>query len=316
MRMEELVETLDVSTEQKTRLLEDPPDDLSFHTAFSSCWAFPSSPNTSFPGDINVNSNHHDQDQMQMQVSPSKNANGIMGGSSSAFTRNAVSPISPIKGLSDSFANVKEEESNSTSKPAGSACAKETQPQARFVPIDTTPHFGRDADTPIPMDPNTDDPDLLKSMEHEDLLNSMDSEVIASTMEGFFSSAMKAVTDFVDRRNDHLHTTIPDEITKRKMALKAMSLACVVFLSTEFLNKDEVGNATVSAGGVALLDHDDLLIGDAKEATFDQPCTMADLRQILFWFMIMVQGQNYVTNYKSRRRRKSRSWKTRVKALK
>jgi hypothetical protein len=280
MRMEELIEKLNVSSEQKASLLEDPPDDLSFHSAFSS-WTVPPSPSTSLPGNINLNRN---------KVTPVKTA---MGGLLSAFTR-GISPMSPMKALPTSFSNT---EGEAPSKAANVVTpVAMAQPQDRFVPIDTSSF---DRETPIPIDPESDYSKSQDVMYGDELLEDFDVELIASTMEGFLASTIQAVSEFVDRKKENLRQ-LPDEVMKRKMALKAMSLACTIFLSSKLMNEHENG---------------DLEALSTQSSVVDKPCTISDLQQILFWFMFMVQGQNYVTNYKSKRRRKSRSWKSRVKAL-
>jgi len=272
MRLEELVQTLNVPTEQKTRILEDPPDDLSFHSALTSWVTPPPSSNNRLPGNINL-------DDKEEQAHS-------MGGLLSAFSR-SVSPLS--KGAT----SFQEDEES----PASISPTAECQFKDGFVPI-IEPSFDR-ANTPIPMDPELGFAGKTTVMNGDELLDDFDEEVIATTMEGFFASAVNAISDFVDRRKEDLRQ-IPDEVMKRKMALKAMSLACTVCVSSKMIS-EHYEDATEKAAIIPEV---------------NGPCTLADFQQALFWFLLMVQGQNYVENYKkSKRRKKSRSLRSRVKAI-
>lgn len=283
MRMEELVGTLNISSDQKSRILEDPPDDLSYYSSFSWTGFGPSPPTltdtSNLPASINLD-----------HKSPAM----------STITGAGVTP-SPMIGKTISKLKV-ETPLLVASLANASICTPTTmtRPQDRTIASDES-----EPASPIPIDPEAQSSKSPHFLEIDDLIEDFDAELISSTMDGFFAVAMQSVSQFVEKRKHHLRQ-LPDEVMKRKMALKAMSLASIMFLSSTIMHSQGEDSEDESGEEV---------FNSSSPSTADKPFSMTDLQQVLFWFMFMIQGQNYVTKHKSRSKRKSRTWKSRVKAM-
>jgi len=245
MRMEELVDDLNVSTDEKARIKQKPYDDLSFQSIFSR--AFTPAGNA-LPSNVDV-------DEVR---SPAMSA---MTGSPS-----------PSATVVDSFLQF-----DSVDTPTATASRK---------------HCSSSEDKSQCASPVLVDPEAESETDNVKEVSADEMELIASVMGGFFDSALEAVSDYLEKRN----IKFSGEVEKRKMALKAMSCACSLFLSQATnLDEEEYEEA----------------INDASSG--DVPFNASDLQQILLIFMILVQGQSIVTKHQSKRKR--RTWRSRVKAL-
>lgn len=230
MRMEELIEDLNVSTDQKARIIHDPHDDLSFHSAFASVF---SPPGKALPSDI------------------------VIG--------DITSPESAITG-------------------ASSPCSFGATPRKHYRSLEDI--FQRAS--PVPADAE----EVLTSGA-EVAMDVDEMELVASAMAGFFSTALDAVDEFLEKKESKIY----GKDAKRKMALKAMACVSALFLSTHATNLDE----------------EEVEDAAALASVADEPFTASDLQQVLLIFMVLVQGQNIVNKHKSKR--KGRTLKSRVKVI-
>ena len=244
MRMEELVENLNVSTDEKARIIQEPRDDLSFNSAFSS--AFTTAGNA-FPSNV----------AMDEVRSPAMSA--------------MTGTPTPRGNIVNSFAH--------------------------YDSVDTTPtatvsrkHYSSSEARPQSESPVSVEPDAECERDTAEEISADEMKLIASVMGGFFDSALEAVSDYLETRN----VKFSGEVAKRKMALKAMSSVCTLFLSQATNLDDEEEDEDRASSG-------------------DVPFNPSDLQQILLIFMMLVQGQNIVTKHKSKRKR--RTWRSRVKAI-
>jgi hypothetical protein len=163
--------------------------------------------------------------------------------------------------------------------------------------VDTTPtatvsrkHYSSSEARPQSESPVSVEPDAECERDTAEEISADEMKLIASVMGGFFDSALEAVSDYLETRN----VKFSGEVAKRKMALKAMSSVCTLFLSQATNLDDEEEDEDRASSG-------------------DVPFNPSDLQQILLIFMMLVQGQNIVTKHKSKRKR--RTWRSRVKAI-
>ena len=254
MRMEELIEDLDVSTDQKARIIHEPHDDLSFHSAFA--WAY-SPPGKALPSDIVVGDN----------MSPES----VITGASTPCTFGAT----PFKStVGHAFVKFDRGVHTPTATASEKHCLSlEDESQcANPVPVDAEEVLTSGAEVAMDVD---------------------EMELVASVMAGFFSTALDAVDEFLEKKESKINK----KDAKRKMALKAMACVSALFLSTQDTNLDEEeGEDAAALASVA-----------------DEPFTASNLQQVLLIFMMLVQGQNIVNKHKSKR--KGRTLKSRVKAI-
>lgn len=247
-RMQELVEELNVSPDEKARIVEDPSDDLSFHSSMS-CM---------------ILSNKEQTGETISSASSMK-----------SFTKNSS---------------------------LGSVLQRS------------------DCSSPIPTDPEENDYRVLSavtkdissiaaqeetSMNDSETILDHDKEIefVVSCMQGLFAAALQAVTGFLDEKKSK-YRSLRNKLAKRKVAMKTMAAVCIIFLSTIIMSQDEDEN-----GGDA-----GALIESSRSNAMNEPFTLSDLQQVVFWFMMMVQGQNYITKLKSKKKRRI-LWRSKVKTI-
>jgi len=248
MRMEELIEDLNVSTDQKARIIQECPDDLSFHSAFS--WAC-SPPGKALPSDIVVGDNM-------------STAESAITGASTPCTFGAT----PFKStVGHAFVKFDSGVHTPTALEDRSQCA-----------------------SPVPLDPEE-----VPTSGAEAAMDVDEMELIASVMDSFFTTALDAVDEFLEKKESKIN----GKVAKHNMALKAMACVCALFLSAQATNLHEDEKKGEDATVLA--------------SVADEPFTASGLQQVLLVFMMLVQGQNIVTKHKSKR--KGRTLKSRVKAI-
>ena len=272
MRMEELVETLNISSTEKARILQEPCD-VSFYSAFSLA-AIPSfGSQDSFPSDVIVGGNK------------SSAVSTVMGASPSNVGPSFMEPKTPY------------------SNGSADVSAFTVTPMPYIPPQDyASPMDSPRCPSPIAIDPEADYSNSKDGFQFDDTVD-MD-ELFAKTMEGFLASTLNIVSAFVAKRKTRLRQ-LPGKVMKNKMALNVMSVVCVMFLTSQLMNEDEGGTDIEAA----------IVIPSAQpQSAVGKPFLFTDIQKIMFWFMFMVQGQNYVVNHKSKRKR--RTWRSKVTAIK
>mmetsp|Transcript_413 Transcript_413/g.699 ORF Transcript_413/g.699 Transcript_413/m.699 type:complete len:913 (-) Transcript_413:118-2856(-) len=239
LRMQQLVEELNVSPDEKARIVGEPLDDVSFHST--------------------------------------------------------VSCIIQSKKEQDSDMLRKSSSLESTLEQSDCSSPRAVDPEERDYLVLST--CAKDTHSVVAQE----EPSVVYS---ETLLDDNEEmELIASCMQGIFAAALQAVTEFLDQNKSRFHS-LRNKLAKRKVALKAMAAVSLIFLSTLIMNQDEDENGQDVKS----------LTESARLNAMNEPFKMSDLQQVVFWFMMMVQGQNYITKLKSKRRRRP-LWRSRLKAI-
>jgi hypothetical protein len=251
LRMQELVEELNVSPDEKARMVEEPLDDLSFHST------------------------------MSCMILPNKEQDGETMSSSSTSSMKSLVKNSSLES------------------------ALEQSGRSSPLPVDPEENDYRVLSTA------TKDISSIASIQEEPCMNYSETlmdndkemELIASCMQGLFAAALQAVTEFLDQKKSKFRS-LRNKLAKRKVALKTMAAVCIIFLSTVIMSYDEDENG--EDGGTC--------IDSSRSNAMNEPFTVSDLQQVVFWFMMMVQGQNYITKLKSKRKKRT-LWRSRGKAI-
>lgn len=311
-RMEELVQTLDVSDEEKNRLLEN--DDMSYHSAMSFAMngSFASLPLTKDDCDFPVSVTISAQDPPPIVEPSILSPHGSYGAYASEFTL-APSPYAPVSGVR-------------LLTPLGPS---QRRPGSLLSPIpvmtspDTTSDFAPKASSPskfsdsmlkhqeaVNRTMNTMNTTFTQSSDEFD--DDLETSLISEAMEGFYAVTKTAVSKFVDRRKKKL-SELPSKIMKHKLHLKVMSIVCLMFLSSQSMsslsNEDtkdlnQIFNFSNYNRSLSLAE------GENKKSF-----TILDLQQILFWFLLLTKGQHFLSESRPRRR-KRRAWKSRIVPVK
>lgn len=154
--------------------------------------------------------------------------------------------------------------------------------------------------------------DTIETGEQDDFYNSMNSTYtqassdddytetteIAETMETFHEVAINKVSKFI-AKNKRSIREVPSKLLKRKLHLKIMSVVCILFLASQSLS------------GADGINNDESILPPISEADDTlKKFSIMDLRNILLWFLLLINGQKLLSRTEPQRRER-RTWKSR-----
>ncbi len=296
-RMEELVQTLDVSEDEKNRLLDN--DDMSYHSAISFAMNAAMTP-------LTANDNCDFPDSVSLPQSPQDAPSNVGVMSSHHFSHHYPSHYGPY--LSEARLVTP------CTTPYGNVLLSPITLQTPAPPMEQESPQSSDCPTPKAIDPVKAHESSNKSMNttfseyDEDELEIEDS-LIAETMKGFYDVVTKAVAKFIERKKKNMRE-ISKKILQRKLHLKVMSIACILLLSSQsMIGKND--NTEFNALSQELVFQNKTSLSHSHDVDANRKMSFMDLQQVLFWILVLSKGQSYLQNNRPLRRRR-RAWKSRI----
>mmetsp|Transcript_13388 Transcript_13388/g.15611 ORF Transcript_13388/g.15611 Transcript_13388/m.15611 type:complete len:1147 (-) Transcript_13388:493-3933(-) len=304
-RMEELVQTLNLSEEEKERILRENDDNSSFHSAMSRAVNAAVSPyhdDCNFPVSVSVTKTPSDPRSMMRHISPLTTQTGLfspdMKTNGSASLRYS-SPVikGPAAATSDDFTF---------------ACSP--------TPVQPPPESEMDYHK-LPKYSlyqgsfNSTSMNTTFTQSTKDSNNDFESSLVMESLTGFYNLVKDTVAKRIEEQKENL-CNLPEKITAHNMALKVMTMACVVFLSTQNTDNEDDNEGNLSHTLAMYTNGMSSVSSSSLSLTTDpsQPFNLLDLQQVLFWFLLLTKGQSYVAKHRSSRK-KRRAWKSRVKPV-
>ena len=295
-RMEELVSTLNVSPEEKNRLLDT--DDMSYHSAMSSAMHAAIAPLTKEPCDFPVSVIINDKPKSPSEVrllSPI--------GSYGAYASEVkfVSPYAPAFGSTLLAPKVP-----FSSPPPPLACV--------------TPHSGDDSSSEVvkakaffkPSNTKATDPAITETVcDKEDFEDEIEPSLIAEIMEGFYEVTKKALAKYLSKKNGTRKHNSKD--VQRKMQIKIMSIVCILFLTSQSIlnGKEIVPDKDIHQGWNFGSSNSLATAQNASYIEQKRNFSLVDLQHIIFWFLVFSKGQTFLSRQRPQRKIR-RTWKSRV----
>merc|ERR1739844_390945 len=93
--------------------------------------------------------------------------------------------------------------------------------------------------------------------------------------------------------------------------LKVMSLACILFLSSQTMMGEEDSTEFDALTRVLVVSHNTTSPAHLHEADANRKMNLMDFQQVLFWILVLTKAQSYLQKNKPLRR-KRRAWKSRI----
>ncbi len=305
-RMAELMQDMNVSDDEKNRLLDN--DDLSFHSAISFAMSPLSSNNDTcdFPVSVSIS-----EPPLAPSAVRSLTPYGSHGASASEvkfvspYTQgSSASVISPTSRYSQGRRLLAPKSSSPVPQLA------QVSPQSSDGSLQKS--FEQESPYSYPVEGRSRKASYSQSQSSSfDEDDDVEVSLIAEVLEGFYEVTKRAVSTYLSRKKRTLRE-LPSKLVERNMHLKIMSIVCVIFLSYNHI----IGDDKTSFFGM----NQDLPMfqsGSVRPTTTNldivtkRKFSVRDLQQILFWFLLFTKGQHFLTLARPQRRHR-RAWKSRV----
>lgn len=307
-RMTELMKDMNVSDDEKNRLLDN--DDLSFHSAISFAMSpLSSNDRCDFPVSVSIS---------EPPLAPSAVRSLTPYGSHGAFA-SEVKFISPY---------------------AQGSSASVTSPMSRYSQGFSL--LAPKSSSPVPqlaqVSPQSSDGSFQKSFEQElkysysvegqstkasysqsqsssfDEDDDIEVSLVAEVLEGFYEVTKRAVSTYLTRKKQTLRLReLPSKLVQRNMHLKIMSIVCVIFLSYNHIIGDDKTSYFGMNQELPMFQNESVTSTTANnlDIVTKRKFSVRDLQQILFWFLLFTKGQHFLMLARPQRRQR-RAWKSRV----
>eukprot|EP00551_Chaetoceros_affinis_P010535 CAMPEP_0203668172 /NCGR_PEP_ID=MMETSP0090-20130426/4866_1 /ASSEMBLY_ACC=CAM_ASM_001088 /TAXON_ID=426623 /ORGANISM="Chaetoceros affinis, Strain CCMP159" /LENGTH=969 /DNA_ID=CAMNT_0050532539 /DNA_START=88 /DNA_END=2993 /DNA_ORIENTATION=+ len=294
-RMEELVQTLDVSDDEKNRLLDN--DDMSFHSAISSAMNAAMTPlevdNTcDFPVSVSISQNPLDAPSNAgvMSSGPYLSEARLVTPYTAPYGDMLLSPMAPRSPLI----------SNMNTSGVASPPSDQGSPHSSdyLSPTSIDPVKSHEPNKSI----NTTFSQSTMECDYDDEIEIEDS-LISEVMKGFCDVTTKAVNKFIKRKKKSMRE-IPKKILQRKLHLKVMSLVCVLLLSSQAMIRNDDAESDSLPLSKVLVFQNKTSSSRINEADTYRKMSFMDLQQVLFWILVLTKGQSYIQNNRPLRRRR------------
>jgi len=288
-RMEELVSTLNVSEDEKNRLLED--DDMSFHSTIpftmnATSSHFSTATNNYETCDFPVNFTITNPPRAPSEVR-------TMSPYESYSTQLPSSLLSPM--------------TRSQVKPQMSVLVPNNQSYIPAPPLaQVSPQTTLEDESHKYFEEDEYDDDYEEDIE---------SSLIAEALEGFYEVIKKTVSKFVARKKKSLGR-LSSQVLESKMTLKLMTIVCVLVLSSQHMmggiNLDNVElNPMLMFKKEAFTASTQPNSSENGGENLKTGISLNEFQQVLFWFLILTKGQQFYKRARPQRRQR-RAWKSRV----